>query len=255
VQTAAGASASFAQAQSALAFAEKDLAHTRQLYAQQLATATQLATAEKAVSDARAVLQAQTTIGAGKSSEVLRAKASGVVTAVNVSPGDPVQANAVIAAMAVRDRFIVNLGLEPSVALEVGRGDRVSLVAPQRPGTVVRGTVQSVDAMMDPKSRLVNAVVTIPEGMSRWLLLGTALDGTIYASANSGIVVPRSALMSDARGSYVYVVSRGVAHRRPVRIAFESDADALLKSGVSPGESVVVAGNTGIDDGSHVRVH
>src|SRR5205807_4127977 len=98
-----------------------------------LATATQLATAEKAVSDARAVFEAQTTIGAGKPSEVLRAKTAGVVTAVSVSPGDRVQANAAIASIAARDRLIVNLGLEPSAAFEVSRGASVLLQAPQHP--------------------------------------------------------------------------------------------------------------------------
>lgn len=255
VQTAAAASATYAQAQSAAAFAEKDLAHTRQLYAQQLATASQLATAEKAASDARAVLQAQNTIGAGKSSEVLRAKSSGVVTAVNVSAGDRVQANAPVASIAQGNRYIVNLGLEPSDALAVRRGDRVVLQAAQRAGITVSGTVQSVDAMMDPKSRLVNAVVAIPDTASRHLVLGTALDGTVYLAPRAGIVLPRSALMSDAGGTYVYVVGRGIAHRRSVRVGFEAGDDALLKSGVAAGEAVVVAGNAGLEDSWHVRVH
>lgn len=253
VQTAASELAAFAQAKSALEFAGKDLVRTRQLYAQQLATATQLAAAEKAVSDARAALAAQTAIGAGKGSEVLRAKAHGVVTAVSISPGDRVQANAVIASVATRDRFIVNLGIEPAIAPEVARGDRVSLREAQRPGTELDGTVQSVDAMMDPKSRLVNALVSIPERESRRLLLGTVLDGTIYPSARNGIVVPQSALMSDVGGSFVYVVGGGAARRRPVRVLFEAGSKALLASGVSPGEAVVVAGNAGLQDGTHVR--
>lgn len=255
VQTAANASAAFAQAQSALDFAEKDLARTRQLYAQQLATTAQLATAEKAAIDGRALFQAQTAIGANKRSDVLRAKASGVVTTINVSPGDRVQANALIASIAVRDRFIVNLGLEPAIAPEVARGNAVLLRAPQRPGTGLAGTVQSVDAMMDPKSRLVNAVVSIPQNEFRQLVLGTVLDGTIYLVARNGIVVPRTALMSDAGGSFAFVVAGGVARRRSVRVLFEAGDNALLKSGVSPGDAVVVAGQAGLQDGTRIRTH
>lgn len=255
VQTAANASAAFAQAQSALAFAEKDLARTRELYAQQLATAAQRAGAEKAVSDARAVLQAQSSIGAGKTTEVLRAKTSGVVTAVNVSPGDRVQANAVIASIATRDRFVINLGLEPAAAQEVSPGDAVSLRAPQHPDVAFDGRIESVDAMMEPKSRLVNAIVSIPDNISRRLVLGTVLDATVSLAAKTGVVVPRSALLSDGGGNYAFVVRQGVARRRPVRVLCESGGDALLKAGVTSGEAVVVAGNAGIEDGFHVRVH
>jgi RND family efflux transporter MFP subunit len=254
VETAPSASAVFLQAKSALTFAEKDLARTRALYAETLATATQLASAEKAVSDARAALHAQTTIGAGRASETLRARDSGVVTAVNVSPGERVQANAVIVSIALRGRFIVALGFEPSDAAEVARGDSVSLRVPQRPGIVLSGKVQSVDAMMDPKSRLVNAIVSIPDNPSLHLVLGSVLDATVSLAGKSGVVVPQSALMSDAAGSYVYVISRGIAHRRAVHVLFQSGGFALLERGIASGDAVAVAGNAGLSDGLRVQV-
>ena len=254
VRTAPSASVTFAQAQSALALAEKDLAHTRELYQEQLATASQLATAEKAASDARATLDAQIKIGTGRDVETMRANAPGVVTAVSVSPGDRVQANATIASIAVRGRLIVSLGLEPQAAQEVTPGEAVLLKSPQRPALALTGTVQSVDAMLDPKSRLVNAVVAVPNATSKQLFLGMVLDATVSVAAKTGIAVPKSALMNDAGGTYVFVVKQDVARRHAVRVRFESGNDALLASGVAPGEQVVVGGNAGIDNGSRVRV-
>src|SRR5262249_3517701 len=54
IETAPAATAQFEQAKSALAFAQKDLDHTRALFSEQLATRSTLASAEKAYSDARA---------------------------------------------------------------------------------------------------------------------------------------------------------------------------------------------------------
>lgn len=255
IWTAPGALATYQQARSALAFAQKDLAHTRELYAEQLATKSQLAAAEKAVADAQAQFQSQTKVGTNKSSEVIRASAPGIVTGLNASPGDRVQANTVVASVATRDRLIVNLGLEPSDALEVTQSAKVRLHSPQRKEIGFAGQIQSVDAMMDAKSRLVNAVVTIPQNVANRLVLGMALEGTVELPAITGIVVPHNALMTDGKGTYVFVVKKNIARRHNVRIEFETDTGALIAQGVAAGDRVVVAGNAGLEDGTHVRVH
>jgi RND family efflux transporter MFP subunit len=255
IRTAPGAQASHQQAEAALKFAQKDLAHTRELFKQQLATRSQLASAERAEADARAQLQAQNRIGTDKTDEVLRASAHGVVTGLKASVGDRVQANTVIASIAERHHLLVNLGLEPSDALQVSPGDTVSLHSPQRGAVAFSGQIQSVDAMMDPTSRLVNAVVTIPEAVADHLVLGIALDAAIELPEKSGIAVPPGALMTDKDGTYVFVVKKGVAQRRNVRVVLENDTVALLEGKVSAGDKVVVAGNAGLEDGMRVRVH
>src|SRR5215468_6415373 len=97
IETAPAATAQFEQAKSALAFAQKDLDHTRALFSEQLATRSSLAAAEKADNDARATFVHQQRIGADKTVETLTASVPGVVTNIAVSPGDHVAADAVIA--------------------------------------------------------------------------------------------------------------------------------------------------------------
>ncbi len=254
IETAPGAAARFQQARSQVAFAKKDLDHTRSLYEQKLATKSQLASAEKALADARAQLDAETKVGAGQKTEVLRANVAGIVTAVNATPGDRISANAIIATIATRNRLLLNLGLEPEDALQVPVGAEVSMRAPQSDRISFNGTIQSVNAMLDPKSRLVNAVVGIPQDIANKLVLGMVLEGEVELPAQSGIVVPRSALMTDRRGTYVFVVKDGVATRHNVAVTLETDADAEIKSDVAEGDQVVISGNAGVEDGSPVRV-
>lgn len=255
IETAPNAVVTYQQAQSALELAQKDLAHTNALYKLQLATNAQLAAAEKALSDAQSQLQAQQKIGANRQSDILRANATGIVTAVSASPGERVQANTVIATIAARDRLLLNLGLEPEDALAVPVGAPVQLHSPQSLKISFNGQIESVDALMDPKSRLVNAIASVPQKVARQLVVGMVLVGTIQLPQRSGILIPTGALMTDKDGTYVFVVSDGVAHRHNVQIVQETDEKALIARGVTAGASLVVAGNAGLADGVHVRLH
>jgi membrane fusion protein (multidrug efflux system) len=254
VTTAPAVISTFQQARDAVTFAEKDLAHARYLFGLRLATNSQVAAAEKARADAQAQLQAQIRIGADRSTETVRASTPGIVMAVNAAPGQPIQANAVIASIVPRDRLLVNVGLEPEDAVKVRAGSPVSFHSPQNQTIVFTGRVSSVDVVTDPKSRLVNAVATVPPAAAADLTVGMVLEATLDLPPRTGFRIPHSALMNDGNGPYVFVVNQGIAHRRPVQIALSTDADALISQGLSAGESVVIAGNAGLSDGTPVRV-
>ena len=253
--TAPSTVATYQQAQSAVTLAQQDLAHTQDLYKQQLATNSQVAAAQKTLADAEAQLRAQTQIGAERQSQVLQAPSAGIVTAINAGPGERLAANTVFASIAPRDRLILNLGLEPEDALQVQVGAEVSLRSPQSVRLSFTGKIRSVDALMDPKSRLVNAIATIPQSVAANLILGMVMEGVLKLPAKMGIIVPHSALMTGPHGTSVFVVANGVAQRRDVEVALESDQLALITKGITAGEAVVVGGNTGLFDGIHVRTN
>ncbi|HEX5278817.1 MAG TPA: efflux RND transporter periplasmic adaptor subunit [Micropepsaceae bacterium] len=252
VTTAPAARSAWQQAQDAVAFAQKDLVHTRYLFGLRLATNSQVDAAVKALGDAQAQLQAQIRIGADKPAEIVRAAATGIVMAVNASPGQPVAANAVLMSIVPRDGLVVQLGLEPEDAARVHPGAIVILSSPQNPAVRFNTRITSVDAATDPKSRLVNAIASIPAADAAGLTLGMVLQASIEMPLRNGVVLPHDALMTDGAGPFVYVVNKGVAHRRPIRIAFTGN-QAVVTQGLTPGEAVVVAGNSQLSDGTPVR--
>ena len=253
IETSPGATAQFEQAKSAATFAAKDLAHTRELFAEQLATKSQLDAATKANADAQAVLAQQQRIGADRHVEVLHAPAAGVVTAVNATLGQHLTADTVVASIGTRDKLIVNLGLEPEEAPGVAIGARVAMHSPQNGQLAFDADVILVNAMVDPQSRLVDVVVRVPVEAAAQLILGTTLIARVFLPPQQGIVVPRDALLADENGTYVVVVQKSVVHRRAVKIAFETDEKALIASGLVDGELVTVAGGVGLQDGTAVR--
>ena len=65
--------------------------------------------------------------------------------------------------------------------------------------------------------------------------------------------MPYAALLDDGGRSYVFVVKDGVARSRNVVPGSSAGDSIAIASGVAPGERVVVAGGTALDDGMKVR--
>ncbi len=79
--------------------------------------------------------------------------------------------------------------------------------------------------------------------------------GTIeptQGAGNIGVVVPPAALRRDAGRDVVFVVGAGVVERRAVTIGNQTDNEATIVSGLSPGERVVVEGPEDLADGDAV---
>jgi RND family efflux transporter MFP subunit len=253
IETSPAGAAQYAQAASTLSFAQGDLAHTQRLYSEHLATKSQLATAEKVYSDARSAMVQQQKIGANHASDVLAAPAGGVVVSLGATPGEVVQPGTVIATIANRNHLSLDLGIEPADAPYVHPGANVSMRSRQDDNLNFTAQIVSIAAMVDSQSRLVNAVVHVPDEIAPRLLVGMTLVGRIDLTPHAGIMVPRSALLTDAEGTYVVAVRKGIAERRGVAVALETDKWALVARGLNPGDRIAIDGTTGVTSGMHVR--
>jgi membrane fusion protein (multidrug efflux system) len=250
IRTAPAAAATYEQAVSAADFAAKDYDHTKQLFAEQLATRSQLAAAAKADADTRAQLSAQQKIGANHAEETLTAPVAGIVATLVPARGDPVQPGADVATIATSGQVVLNLGVEPRDAIALRPGNRVLLPA-QQGLPQMQARVDSVGALVDATSHLVNVLVPLPTDAR--IFIGTALQAKIDLAPVSGIVVPSSALMTDGDTSYLFVAQGGKAKRRTVKVAFETDTAAMIASGLKANENVVVQGMVGLADDSAIR--
>jgi len=68
-----------------------------------------------------------------------------------------------------------------------------------------------------------------------------------------GIVVPAAALRKDKGRDIVLIVDNGRVERRAVTVTERRGAEAVLRAGVSPGESVITEGPAELTDGDSVR--
>lgn len=181
----------------------------------------------------------------------LRARAAGFVESIPVNVGDLVQAGAMVATITRPGDLRAHLGADPAIArvLHAGTPVRFEATAGRAAFTV---PIQSVAPIVDPTTRLAAVFAELPAAAG--LGVGETLTGTVpIGNIGNSLTIPYSALLDDGGQPYLFVVSRGIAHRRDVAVGPTEGDRVAITSGVHAGEQVVVQGGTAIDDGMKVR--
>ncbi len=245
----AAAVAAYQQAVSGLTAARQQRMHAAQLLGQQLATRDQLAQADKAVADAQATLDALRRDDGDRPSRTLTAPFDGIIATIPVAQGDRVPSGGALMTITRLDGLVVTVGVEPSVRPRVRSGESVHL-QPLSDGPALDGQILRVDAILNPRTRLVDADVSVPAGM---VIVGEAFRADITVGELTGWIVPHDAVLSDAKGSYLFQVADGKAVRVAVQPAGSAGPDDVIQGALDPKLPLVVAGNYQLTDNTPVR--
>jgi membrane fusion protein (multidrug efflux system) len=248
--TGADAALNYQQARQAVDFAQSEVARNEQLLSQQLATQSQLAAAKKALADAQAALHTQEEIGAGRTVERVAAPFDGVVVALQAAQGDRLTAGAPVLQLARASGQRVLLGVEPDEAARVRPGMAVSVVPVFNTKHTVPGRVAQVTGMINPQTQFVDVLVEVS---GSGLMPGTRVRAEIQLSRRAAWVVPRSAVLHDAHGAYLFQVREGKARRVDVQTGLERDGLIAVQGAFNADEPVVSLGNYELQDGMAVR--
>jgi hypothetical protein len=81
---------------------------------------------------------------------------------------------------------------------------------------------------------------------------GTALSGTIETTPFQAWAVPRNALQSDAKGSYVLQIEHGKAHRVNVKVPAPNGSPVGVDGALDPHAPVITIGSYEVSDGDAV---
>lgn len=248
--TGADVALAYLQARHAVEFAASEVARTGQLLKQQLATQSQLAAARKSFEDAQAALRAQENIGAGRALERVVAPFDGVVMGLQAGQGDRLAAGAPAMQMARAGAQRVVLGVEPDAVARVRPGMPVSVEPVFESARKIPGRVAQVFGLINAQTQFVDVLVDVPRG---GLMPGTRVRAEIQLDSRNEWVVPRSAVLRDGAGAYVFQVRSGRARRVAVQTGLEQDGLIAVHGALAPGEPVVSVGNYELQDGMGVR--
>ena len=251
--TSPGAHMQYLKARAAVDFARSELARQQRLLKEQLATRAQLESARNALRDARAQLQALEAQGQNKAIVRMSAPASGIILQVNTRQGDRLQVGAALMDMAVGSRLVAVVGIEPEDIHRLEPGTPVAIRSVFVPGFHAQSRLGEIHAIINPDTRLVDALIPIPADRTEHLVLGGSLTADIRLHAHTGLTVPRSAVLQDDRGTYVFRVVDGRGRRVAVTTGLQNDQWIEITSGLSAGEVVVAVGNYELRDGMPVR--
>jgi RND family efflux transporter MFP subunit len=115
------------------------------------------------------------------------------------------------------------------------------------------GRVRLLGAIIDPTTRLGEIRISLKPDAA--LRPGAFARGTVAVGSAQRPVVPQTAVLTDTKGSYVFVVNgQDHAERRAVRVADTSDEGVIIGSGLTGSERVVVTAGGFLHEGEAVKV-
>jgi membrane fusion protein, heavy metal efflux system len=179
----------------------------------------------------------------------LKAPITGSVIDLQVAPGaflnDP---TAAIMTLANLDTIWVTANVPEKDISFVFTGQTVNVAFASYPEKVFTGKVLFVSDVIEPDTRR-NKVRIAFDNPDKTLKPNMFASATFVAPSIMRIMVPNSALlMTNDRTSVFVEVASGAFERRDVEIAYQEGAAAAIKSGLEPGERVVVKGGVRLND-------
>ena len=123
----------------------------------------------------------------------------------------------------------------------VSPGAKVEITTEAFPNRGFNGRVVAISRSADPQTRnfTVRIAIEDPSGSLRPQMLATF---AISTPAPAGLAIPRSALLLEGDGSYVYIAQGDTFRRQRVQTGESTSEYVTVKDGVSPGQRVVTRG-------------
>jgi RND family efflux transporter MFP subunit len=246
-------------AEAALENARARLARTERLFKDGIS-------AKQEVDDARAALvaaessvkQAQAVGGIADvqlERATLRAPFNGVVAAILVPAGQPVDGNAT-PVIEIADTRVLDLRAPVATArvgeISVGQPARLEV---EGVGTVA-GQVEAIAPLVDPATNTVIVRVKVPNDKGR-LRGGMFARGAILGAEHEALAVPRSALLPGDGGEandVALVNADGTISHRRLQLGADAGDRVEARAGLSAGDRVVTVGGYTLPDGTKVEI-
>lgn len=181
----------------------------------------------------------------------IRAPAAGLVLARNVEPGQVVGAGSGALFRIAQGGMVevqTKLADEDLVAVRVGTP---ATVVPVGTALQISGQVWQVSPTVDPTSRQGIARVSVP--YQQVLRPGGFAQVSLVSGSADVPLLPQSAVLSDNKGNYVYVVGRdNKVERRDVKVGEVADQGVTIATGLSGQERVVASAGAFLNAGDKI---
>ncbi len=178
----------------------------------------------------------------------IRAPFSGVIAKRDLEIGEVTGPNATAFRLIQLDPAIVNLSVSDRDVVALEEGMQITIMADARLEPL-RGVLTRVLPAGNLKTRTFEVEVEVPNP-DHTLLPGMIASANVSeVVATEAIVLPQDFLVTRVDGLGVYVDEGGTAVWRPITVGSIVGDQAVIASGVSAGDRVVVVGHRELVDG------
>jgi RND family efflux transporter MFP subunit len=233
---------------------EVDFARMKELYDRGAASKEELDNAELALRNAK--LDRQDRSREVKNTRV-KAPFAGTLTERLVAEGGFVSSGQQLFSITDFDTLVARVYVPEKELDRIRVGQVADVVGKAAQGRRGEGKVDRIAPIVDAATGTVKVTITLPPELAgkEGFLPGMYAEVTLTTETRKDVtLVPKPALVRDEDQTYVFVVEGDHAVRRLVEVGLGDDQSVEALSGVSPGESIIVAGQAGLKDGALVTV-
>ena len=242
--------AALREAEAAATEAERLYRRQQELAVQQLIARSQLDSQRAARDTARArVEQVRAQLG----ERVIRAPFAGVLGIRQVSPGALVSPGTPIATLDDLTRMYVDFPVPEGALAHVAPGQTVRGRVGAWPDQRFEGTVETVDARVDPSTRSVTVRASFPNP-DRLLRPGMLVTAQLEQRERQALLVPEIAIVQVGQSSFAWRVKEdGSVEQAPVSLGARASGQVEILRGLEPGDRIVVDGTGKLRPGATIE--
>lgn len=182
----------------------------------------------------------------------IRAPANGLVLTRAVEPGQIVGSGSGVLFRMAKDGEMELLAQVAEGDLATLRAGNSAIVTPVGGNDQFAGRVWQVSPVVDPQTRQGIARIALPYQPA--IRPGGFASVTITSGSGNAPLLPESAVQSDPKGNYVYVVNaKNEVERRNVTVGQVSEAGVAVTSGITGNEKIVTSAGAFLTPGQKVK--
>ena len=185
----------------------------------------------------------------------LIAPADGVVTSVNLNPGQTVSAGQAVVTLALDEGLDAVFDVPEAILYSDFSDNKVKVALLSDPSVVTEGVLRDVNPQADKQTRTWRVRVSLahpPEKMA----LGATVQGSIVIPGEQAFVLPASAITREGADPAVFIIQPETSELvlRKVKTIRYSSADVFISAGIKAGDKVVTAGVSKLRPGETVSL-
>ncbi len=250
--------AALAQAEVNLEYAAREWERMKKLKESDVVPKGRIDSAEGAYdADKAAVAAAKTTVAvAARNLKETNVKCpfDGFIAERTVDPGKSVTPGMPLARLVDTARLTLTLSVTSDKLARLRLGQKAVLSDPALPEQTYAGEVFRLGVAADPATRTFPVELALADKI-KGLHTGQVVEASLALQTFDDVIaVPVSAVKKTVSDPHVLVVEGGKAISRTVTLGLEIEDVVIVKTGLKPGDEVIVIGGAEIQDGTAVEV-
>jgi RND family efflux transporter MFP subunit len=185
---------------------------------------------------------------------VIRAPFSARVTERFITLGQHLRPGDELFTVADYDPLIARIYLPERDVVELAEGREVRITPAADANLGFTGRIRQIAPVVDTATGTVKVTVEAvhaPEGVRPGAFVSIDIVRERHADA---LLLPRESVVRELRAAHVFVTEDDTAVKRAVTLGIEEGEHVEVLTGIEAGDTVVTAGQGGLDDGQKIKV-